>query len=301
MSLLWQPLAALALTGLHSVPTAILADTEPYGLPHHPSACDAALQAYSAAATRPVSTPPPTMPRGAAFTMGGAIETGEFFVDDTLDGHGSAYSYGAEDVEAMVAAAGRAVKGGGGAVARPMDRWLLEALAAHPIEGGDLLVFGSMEPWYEAIAVAAGAARVTTAEYNRLRYHHPRMHQFQPRQLPHGPYDFALSISSFEHDGLGRYGDPVSPVGDLQAMSAAMCLVRPGGLLFLTVPVGPDVVVWNLHRRYGRVRLPHLLRGWELLAAYGWDAARLDAPADWRRSYEPVLVLRRPAGRDGEL
>ena len=24
-----------------------------------------------------------------------------------------------------------------------------------------------------------------------------------------------------------------------------------GGLLFLSVPVGPDVVVWNLHRRYG--------------------------------------------------
>ena len=24
------------------------------------------------------------------------------------------------------------------------------------------------------------------------------------------------------------------------------------GLLLLTVPIGPDVVVWNLHRRYGK-------------------------------------------------
>ena len=27
--------------------------------------------------------------------------------------------------------------------------------------------------------------------------------------------------------------------------------VKPGGLLYLTVPIGADVVAWNLHRRYG--------------------------------------------------
>ncbi len=31
-------------------------------------------------------------------------------------------------------------------------------------------------------------------------------------------FDMALSISSFDHDGLGRYGDPLDPVGDLKAM-----------------------------------------------------------------------------------
>ena len=79
-------------------------------------------------------------------------------------------------------------------------------------------------------------------------------------------------------------------------MAAAKCTLRPGGLLFLTVPVGPDVVVWNLHRRYGRVRLPLLLRGWEVVDVVGWSWRRFDASADYRRSYEPVFVLRAPGG-----
>ena len=64
------------------------------------------------------------------------------------------------------------------------------------------------------------------------------------------------------------------------------------GLLLLTVPVGPDVVVWNLHRRYGAQRLPHMLWGWSVEAVHGWDEGRLTAAVDWRRSYEPAFVLR---------
>ena len=49
-----------------------------------------------------------------------------------------------------------------------------------------------------------------------------------------------------------------------------------------------------MHRRYGRARLPLLLEGWEEAApAVGWDEKRVEAKADWRRSYEPVFVLRR--------
>lgn len=41
-------------------------------------------------------------------------------------------------------------------------------------------------------------------------------------------------------------------------------------ILFLSVPVGPDAVVFNAGRRYGRTRLPLLLHGWSVLAVYGW-------------------------------
>jgi hypothetical protein len=77
-------------------------------------------------------------------------------------------------------------------------------------------------------------------------------------------------------------------------MRLARCALRPGGVLLLSVPVGPDVVVYNLHRRYGRLRLPLLLYGWELEHAMGWQAHRLDQPANYRRTYEPVFVLRKP-------
>lgn len=108
----------------------------------------------------------------------------------------------------------------------------------------------------------------------------------------------SIICSSLLRAGLGRYGDPVHPDGDLLAMRTAMCMLRPGGLLFLSVPVGPDVVVWNLHRRYGEVRLPHLLYGWDVLDVVGWNQEKLTADANWRRSYEPIFVLRAPAARD---
>lgn len=122
-------------------------------------------------------------------------------------------------------------------------------------------------------------------------------------------------IYSFDHDGLGRYGDPINPSGDLVAMDTVRHVVKEGGLLFLTVPIGtkhtsehiimhdniimlvpcvcagPDVVVWNLHRRYGALRLPLLLRGWEQVEAIGWEEDLLYSPAPFTLQYEPVLVL----------
>ena len=61
------------------------------------------------------------------------------------------------------------------------------------------------------------------------------------------------------------------------------------------MPIGPDVVVFNLHRRYGELRLPMLLdaSGLEVVDILGWDEARLTAAADFRKTYEPVFVLRK--------
>lgn len=53
-----------------------------------------------------------------------------------------------------------------------------------------------------------------------------------------------------EHVGLGRYGDPVDPEGDLKAMSELQRVVRPGGTLLFVVPVGQARVCYNAHRIY---------------------------------------------------
>ncbi len=56
-------------------------------------------------------------------------------------------------------------------------------------------------------------------------------------------------------------------------------IIKEEGILFLSVPVGIDKLVWNLHRIYGELRLPKLLLGWEILNIY-------------THSYcEPVFVL----------
>lgn len=122
---------------------------------------------------------------------------------------------------------------------------------------------------------------------------HPQLETLTPSALPDSAqFDVAFSISSFDHDGLGRYGDPIDANGDLRAMRVAHCLLKPGGTMFFTVPVGPDVVVYNLHRRYGRIRLGLLLHGWQVQYVVGWEDAKLDQARDWRRSYEPIFVLK---------
>jgi hypothetical protein len=53
-----------------------------------------------------------------------------------------------------------------------------------------------------------------------------------------------------EHVGLGRYGDPLDPDGDLEAMAELQRVVAPGGSLLFVVPVGRPVVRFNAHRIY---------------------------------------------------
>jgi hypothetical protein len=158
-------------------------------------------------------------------------------------------------------------------------------------------VFGSTHPWYECLLLALGASHVTTVEYNKLTYSHPLITTTTPSLLE-TTYLFhtALSISSFDHDGLGRYGDPINPDGDLVAMDTVRNVLEENGLFFLTVPTGPDVLVWNLHRRYGYQRLPLLLCGWEEVESVGWEEELLTSPAPFTIQYEPVLILRPLAG-----
>lgn len=260
---------------------------------------------------KPPGRPPRTMPSDKEwmYTRCGAIETAKMFVDDTWDGKGSHYKHSHEDIVTSVAmwkqilnlpAHARRV--------RPAMQLLVEALENHGsfVDGERVLVFGSITPDVETLCLAVGAREVVTVEYNNLTNVHPQLRQVTSREFVAGlrrsdpefsSFGAALSISSFDHDGLGRYGDPCCADGDLVAIDRARAALRPGGVLFLTVPVGPDVVVWNLHRRYGVVRLPLLLEGWgEPIDRVGWDEARLTAAAKFTQSWEPVFVLRKSGG-----
>jgi hypothetical protein len=59
------------------------------------------------------------------------------------------------------------------------------------------------------------------------------------------------------------------------------------------VPVGKDLLAFNLLRRYGRLRLPKLLDGYEIENRIGWIEEFLDEDQeDFRQSYEPIFVLK---------
>lgn len=53
-----------------------------------------------------------------------------------------------------------------------------------------------------------------------------------------------------EHIGLGRYGDPLDPDGDLKAMAELMRVLAPGGQLLFVTPVGRPRIQYNAHRIY---------------------------------------------------
>jgi SAM-dependent methyltransferase len=54
-----------------------------------------------------------------------------------------------------------------------------------------------------------------------------------------------------EHVGLGRYGDPLDPDGDLKAIAELKRVLAPGGLLLFVVPIGGKAkIMFNAHRIY---------------------------------------------------
>jgi hypothetical protein len=118
----------------------------------------------------------------------------------------------------------------------------------------------------EAMALWKGAKHVYVIEYNKLVCEHSRITVMNHDELAKSGIktDIAISFSSFEHDGLGRYGDPLNPAGDLEAMQTAHNHLVEGGYMWLGVPQGPDCLIWNGCRIYGEKRLPLLLEGWSV-------------------------------------
>ncbi|MBI2476215.1 MAG: DUF268 domain-containing protein [Candidatus Taylorbacteria bacterium] len=57
-------------------------------------------------------------------------------------------------------------------------------------------------------------------------------------------------MHTVEHIGLGRYGEPLDPDGDLKAIGELMRVLAPKGDLLFVAPVGKPKIVFNAHRVY---------------------------------------------------
>jgi len=170
-----------------------------------------------------------------------------------------------------------------------LDQWICDAIEKYPIRGKSVVNMGSMTPWYEAMFIFFGAHPVTI-DYNPIIVKSTRMSFMGiaewERDRPQ--FDIGFSISSFEHDGLGMFGDPLDTEGDLKAMRKMKEQIKPGGILFLVVPTGRDLVRWNLCRVYGRKRLPMLMEGWEWIDSFGFDDSAFNGIGE----RQPLYVLR---------
>mmetsp|Transcript_62313 Transcript_62313/g.103627 ORF Transcript_62313/g.103627 Transcript_62313/m.103627 type:complete len:301 (+) Transcript_62313:239-1141(+) len=254
----------------------------------------------------------------AAYTLGGRVKFDHFYVDEAAPFPGGGAQFGRAYIDDCIKHASvsehlqvRSWVASG--VARNLVAFALAAGGPAAVHGRDVVVFGATEPWVECLVLAQGGASVTTIEYKTVTYEHPKLRMMNVSEFEASVYggkgslaasfDVAIALSAFDHDGLGRYGDRLHPDGDMLAMRTAWRALRPGnGRLLLSVPIGPDRLVWNLHRRYGQLRLPRMLAGWEEVARLGWDEKRIsDEAADHRRRFEPLFILARNSTLDLNL
>lgn len=95
--------------------------------------------------------------------------------------------------------------------------------------------------------------------------------------LADGSVPSLSSLHAVEHFGLGRYGDPVDPSGSARAIAAFERVLAPGGVLYLSFPVGRPRVEFNAHRIFDPVGL---------LEASGLELVRFDWIDDDGRLHE---------------
>lgn len=69
------------------------------------------------------------------------------------------------------------------------------------------------------------------------------MKQFQDNEL-----ESVSCLHAMEHFGLGRYGDPIEPDAYKIFARALTRVIRPGGVLYLSVPIGRQRLMFNAHR-----------------------------------------------------
>jgi hypothetical protein len=167
------------------------------------------------------------------------------------------------------------------------------AFQKYSLKGKSVLIWGLAGLNCEAMVLWQGAERVYVVDYNKPICEHDKITVMNHEELIKSGIktDVAISFSSFEHDGLGRYGDPLNPNGDLEAMQTARNFLKDDGYMLFGVPQGQDCLVWNAHRIYGEIRLPLLLKGWKTDAVFEQES--LTGQSIDTYHIQPLMVLRK--------
>jgi len=151
-------------------------------------------------------------------------------------------------------------------------------IAANCPEGpGTALDFGCGEGYMGLVAAQRGF-NTTALDLEKVSwpYRHESLHFRQGSILDapfkSGSFDLIINCSAIEHVGLiGRYGVTEADTdGDIAAMKIMAAMLKPTGLMLLTLPVGRDCVFHPYHRIYGELRLPRLIEQYRIISQQFW-------------------------------
>lgn len=77
---------------------------------------------------------------------------------------------------------------------------------------------------------------------------------------PSGSVESLSALHVVEHIGLGRYGDHLDPNGWRKAISELKRVLKPGGSLYFSVPIGPERIEFDAHRVFNPLTIIEAFR-----------------------------------------
>merc|ERR1711884_264997 len=170
------------------------------------------------------------------------------------------------------------------------------------IRDKNVLVIGTEVPWMETLLLERRPRRGVTVEYAEIKSEIPGWEFWTPsvfrKKYLSGTlekFDFVFTYSSVEHSGLGRYGDPLNPWGDIMAVAEAWCVTTDQAKLAIGVPTSLEergTLVFNLHRIYGKHNYPYLVSNWQ----YEWQSDNYNVTTDYKPllgGYQPLYVFKK--------
>lgn len=86
--------------------------------------------------------------------------------------------------------------------------------------------------------------------------------------LPFGDGEISSlsSLCVIEHIGLGRYGDPLDPFGSSKAIQELSRVIKKGGNLYVSVPLGEKRAVhFNAHRTFEPLSFSSMFRNFKVV------------------------------------
>jgi SAM-dependent methyltransferase len=90
-------------------------------------------------------------------------------------------------------------------------------------------------------------------------------------------YDSVSCLHALEHFGLGRYGDRIDYRGHLMGWENIHRMLKAGGKLYFSVPIGDQRIEFNAHRVFSVPYLLNMIEGRYCLDAFSYvnDAGNL--------------------------
>lgn len=125
-------------------------------------------------------------------------------------------------------------------------RWIHDATPTRHVDVGSRIdgFIGSLSVFREVEVIDI---RPQTELVRNVKFHQLDLME----KLPALWVEYTDSLSclhTIEHFGLGRYGDAIDPEGYEKGLKQLKQMVKPGGMLYLSTPIGPQRIEFNAHR-----------------------------------------------------